>query len=344
MTIERFDESLPDALDGQRVDRVVAMMADVSRKLAAELIAERRVLVDGVPAEKPSLKVMAGAAITFEVDQVSGAIEPDPSVEVNVVYLDDDVIVVDKPAGLIVHPGSGVRGATLANGLLALHPELSRVGEPDRPGIVHRLDKGTAGLLMVARTEAAYRSLTRQLKRRTVDRRYRTLVAGHVESDGGVIDAPLGRSARDATRRAIVADGRPARTHYEVVERLVARPDDAVPAPDFESAGVGDGLDEVEAGAATDPGLRLTLLICRLETGRTHQIRAHLSAIGHPVVGDTNYGGPAEIPGFGRLDHPFLHAEALGFEHPTTGQHLAFAAETPPDLQSVLAVLESAGP
>jgi len=210
------------------------------------------------------------------------------------------VLVVDKQAHLVVHPGSGVRGATLVNGLLAMVPEIESVGEPDRPGIVHRLDKGTSGLLMVARTDLAYESLVRQLAMRTVLRVYQSVVHGLVEAESGLIDAPLGRSPRDATRRAVVADGRPARTRYEVLDRL--------------------------------SGADCSVVACRLETGRTHQIRAHLSAIGHPVVGDDRYGGRA-VAG---LDRPFLHAAELGFEHPDSGELLQFASALPADLSSTL--------
>jgi 23S rRNA pseudouridine1911/1915/1917 synthase len=219
-----------------------------------------------------------------------------------VVHEDAEVIVIDKPAGLVVHPGAGHADGTLVNGLLARFPELAAVGDPARPGIVHRLDAGTSGLLVVARTPPAYASLTAQLGERSVERAYDTLVAGRVENDEGVVDAPIGRSTREPTRMAVRADGRAARTRYLVVSRW------------------------------TEPQA-VSRLECRLETGRTHQIRVHLAAIGHPVVGDVRYGGGrSALP----LDRPFLHAARLRFRHPGTGEPVAFASSLPPDLQAVL--------
>ena len=303
-------DSVPEALDGQRIDRIVALLADVPRSRANTLIAAGNVMVDGELVDRTSVKIAAGSSIAIDFEPVNDALLADPSVEIETVYIDEDVIVVEKQPGLVVHPGSGVTGSTMVNGLLARFPEIAGVGETERPGIVHRLDRGTSGLLMVARNEAALASLSEQLKRRTVERLYRTLVIGHVEADAGVVDAPLGRSPRDAVRRAVVAGGRPARTHYEVVERLGAE----------ESA--------------------LTLLECRLETGRTHQIRAHLSAIEHPVAGDTTYGGSVDGTALGdALDRPFLHAETLGFDHPITGDRLRFVSPLPSDLAEALATV-----
>ena len=304
------DVELPAALDGQRVDRVVALVAEVSRSTAADLVATGRVLLDGAPPERASQKVTAGSRLLVHVVDPDRSLVPEPGLDVPLVHTDDTVLVVDKPAGMVVHPGSGVQEGTLVHGLLARFPELAAIGSPeDRPGIVHRLDKGTSGLLMVARTAAARESLTAQLQARSVDREYLALVLGDMESDRGVIDAPLGRSPSNALRRAVVTSGRPARTTYEVVHRF-------------------------GAVAGRPP---LTLMRCRLETGRTHQIRAHLEAIGHPVVGDETYRGqhrrPALDPGPGR---PFLHAGLLGFDHPVSGQRLRFASPLPADLAAVL--------
>lgn len=304
---ELVSERIPAALAGERVDRVVSLIADVSRRQAVELITAGAVLLDGKQPDKPSIRVTADAAISIEVPEYDTTMEADGTVEFEVVHDDDQVIVVDKPADLVVHPGSGVQGSTLANGLLARFPEVREVGEPDRPGIVHRLDRGTSGLLMVARTEQAYHSLVGQLAARTVARRYIALADGMFESESGLIDAPLGRSLRDATRRAVVAGGSPARTHYEVTDRF--------------------------------PDAGLTLVECVLETGRTHQIRAHLAAIDHPVAGDERYGGSA-VPGLAR---PFLHAAHLGFSHPTNGHELAFDSPLPEDLREVLQRFGSEG-
>ena len=302
--MRRLVETLPAALEGERLDRVVSLLADVSRREATDLIAAGSVLINGSPADKPSVRVSAGDEVIAEVPDPAGGPGPDPAVDVVIVYEDDDVIVVDKPSDLVVHPGSGVPGGTLVNGLLARYPELAAVGQPDRPGIVHRLDRGTSGLLMVARTAAAYDDLVAQLAARTVGRRYATLVEGLVEADEGLIDAPLGRSPRRALRREVVADGRPARTRYRVERRFT--------------------------------GAERTLLRCRLETGRTHQIRVHLSAIDHPVVADTRYGARPD-PG---LDRPFLHAESLAFDHPRTGAPVELTSELPTDLRAVLDRLE----
>jgi 23S rRNA pseudouridine1911/1915/1917 synthase len=251
---------------------------------------------------------------TLEVDlpepvESSGLIA-DAGVEVPVVCVDDDVIVVDKPAGLVVHPGAGQQQATLVHGLLARWPELAEMDPPERPGIVHRLDKGTSGLLVVARNAAARDALVAQLAARTVDRRYAALAWGLLESEEGLIDAPIQRAETDPTRMAIRSGGREARTRYRVESRFQN------PAP-------------------------ATLLECRLETGRTHQIRVHLAAIGHPLVGDPRYGRgvPDEaakvirLPG-GRV---WLHARSLSFDHPASGQRLSFTSPIPSDLSEVLA-------
>lgn len=305
-------EVVSPALADQRVDRVVAMMTGLSRRSVAEMIESGLVEVDGRPVPKPSIRLELGSVIGVRDLPEPDRLEPDFSVELSIVYEDDQVVVVDKAAGVVVHPGAGTRDGTLVAGLLARYPELEELGrevdQADRPGIVHRLDRGTSGLLMVARTAHAYRSLVGQLAERAVGRLYRSLVAGSVEAEGGLIDAPLGRSPSDPTRRAVVAGGKAARTRYEVIRRF------AEPV-----------CTEVE---------------CRLETGRTHQIRAHMAAIGHPVTGDSRYGGT----GIGlELDRPFLHAARLEFDHPITGNRLAFEAELPRDLENVLARLEHGG-
>lgn len=299
-------EQIPDALDGERLDRVVALITGASRARAGELVDAGQVCVDGEAVTTRSRRVRAGEAV-----EVRGVVDTDTtpradaSVTVPVVYEDDDVIVVDKPPGLVVHPGAGNRDGTLVNGLLARHPSIASVGDPERPGIVHRLDKGTSGLLVVARTDRAYTSLVEQLSSRTVSRGYCALAWGHVDPPRGVIDAPIGRSDREPTRMAVSDHGREARTHY-VVERVFTEPTDA------------------------------SLLTCHLETGRTHQIRVHLAAIGHPVVGDDRYRGRrAKI----EVDRPFLHAATLAFDHPVTGERMAFESPLPADLAAVLAIL-----
>jgi len=297
---------VPGALAGERLDRAVALLGDLPRATAAGLVDTGEVRVGDVVVTTRSHRLREGDEVTFpDREPASTGVEGDPSVDVVVVAEDDAVIVVDKPAGLVVHPGAGHPTGTLVQGLLARFPELAGVGDPARPGIVHRLDQGTSGLLVVARTPDAYDALVRQLGARSVQRSYDTLVWGQVADEAGLIDAPIGRSPRDPTRMAVVTSGRPARTGYEVTGRFEH------PAP-------------------------LTRLICRLETGRTHQIRVHLAAIGHPVVGDARYGGQREgVP----IQRPFLHAARLGFVHPGTQAWVDFEAPLPADLTAVLAAL-----
>lgn len=314
---------VPAALDGERVDRTVSLLTGLARSKAAALVAEGRVVVGRAPVRSPSRRVHQGERLRIEgalpSDEPRPEGLPDPSVDVPVVHADEAVIVVDKPAGLVVHPGAGHRTGTLVQGLAARYPELVELAQhatdaddAQRPGIVHRLDRGTSGLMVVARTEAARDALVAQLAARAVDRRYLALAAGTVASDEGLIDAPLGRAAGDPTRRAVRVDGREARTGY----RVAARYRDPVPA---------------------------TLLRCRLETGRTHQVRVHLAAIGHPLLGDGRYGGPVFPAGPGTPDRPatsgerpWLHAEALAFDHPVTGARMTFTSPLPADLQAVL--------
>ena len=307
-----LDEEIPDALDGERVDRVVAMLAACSRAEAADALRSGLVALGGAVVTKASHRVAAGERVTVAADPARPPVEvgPDESVELRVLHADDDVIVVDKPAGLVVHPGPGHQGATLVHGLLARFPELDppdgeRVGEQGRPGLVHRLDRGTSGLLVVARTPEAYESLVSQLSTHAVERVYTALVWGHPQHAHGVIDAPVGRSRRDPLRMTVAVDGRPARTHYDVDRTF-------------------------------DDPITAALLTCRLETGRTHQIRVHLSSIGHPVVGDGTYGVSRQsFP----VPRPFLHARQLTFLHPGTGDEVTFTSPLPDDLAAVLELL-----
>ena len=310
------DGVVPGSLAGERLDRVVALVWGCSRAEAARLVDQQKVAVNGIPATGRSQRLASGDCIELSEAPNIGQPAPaaDPSVAVDVVYADDEVIVVHKPADVVVHPGSGHATGTLVHGLLARFPEIAEVGAPERPGIVHRLDRGTSGLLMVARTPSSYESLTGALSRREVQRGYDALVAGMPPDNQGVIDAPVGRSARHPVKMAVAADGRPARTHYQVTARMPVRsesPGETVP---YDSA-------------------RLEL---RLETGRTHQIRVHLAAIGHPVLGDDLYGGP-DAPGINR---PALHARTLAFQHPGTGERLGFEAEWPEDLSRLYRLLQ----
>ncbi len=300
--------TVPDALDGERVDRAVALLTGWSRSEVAALLARDAVLVDGRPVPK-SRRLVPGEVVDVRGEpEVEGPPGPE-EIPLTIVHEDDAVVVVDKPAGLVVHPGAGHASGTLVNALLARYPEMATVGDPVRPGIVHRLDRDTSGLLVVARTPEAATRLVAALAAHDVERQYQALVWGIPESARGVVDAPVGRSTRSRTRMAVREGGRPARTAYRVEEPFA------------------------------DPGVaRLT---CTLETGRTHQIRVHLSAIRHPVVGDLTYGSarPALV-----LDRPFLHAEELAFAHPITGAPLRFASPLPRELAGVLDALRAAAP
>lgn len=303
-----FEAALPEALDGERLDRVVAMLCDLPRATAAGLVDDGGVSIDGAVQRRRSTRVREGQLVALDVPEAEPEFEvvPDADVAFEVVHADDEVIVVDKPPGLVVHPGAGNSTGTLVHGLLARFPDLEGVGDdPVRPGIVHRLDRDTSGLLVVARTADAHAALTDALRARSVTRRYRTLVWGHVEEPQGLVDAPIARSPREPTKMAVVVGGREARTEYEVVRRF------DLPVP-------------------------VTELQCTLQTGRTHQIRVHLQAIGHPVLGDPRYGGARQsLP----APRQFLHAEHLAFQHPCTGALQTHESALPPDLTDVLARL-----
>ncbi len=309
-----IDVVVPGSLDGVRLDKAVALVANLSRASVDRLVVEGRVAVDGTTVRSRRTVLRPGQRLRVDPEPATGGGPPpgDPAVAFTVVHEDAAVIVVDKPAGLVVHPGAGHRDGTLVNGLLARYPDLGGMaaeGASDltRPGIVHRLDRGTSGLLVVARTPGAYRSLVDQLAGRRVSRGYEALVIGTVDGEAGVVDAPIGRSVSAPTRMAVSRKGKPARTRYQVVKRF------SLPAA-------------------------ATLLGVALDTGRTHQIRVHLSAIGHPVVGDDVYGRGRSLPG-PALARPFLHAVSLAFEHPATGEPVSFESPLPEDLSRQLAAL-----
>ena len=306
MSARSISVEVPALLGGVRVDRGVAMVADVSRAVATQLIASGRVLVEEETVTVGRTLLQEGSRLTVLLPEPGeDRVEAEPGVEFRVVHADADVVVIDKPAGLVVHPGAGHRAGTLVGGLMSRFPELAElvatgVCPADRPGIVHRLDKGTSGLMVVARTQPAYASLVAQLADRSMQRRYLALVEGSVADDRGRIEAPIGRSARAPTKMAVSAAGRPARTGYTVLERR-------------------------SSPRST------TLLELSLETGRTHQIRVHLAAIGHPVVGDARYGEPDPRLPSGRF---FLHAAGLAFTQPRSGERVEFSAPLPEDLEA----------
>ncbi|MFM8793921.1 MAG: RluA family pseudouridine synthase [Acidimicrobiales bacterium] len=298
------NEEIPSALAGERLDRIVSLVADVSRSQARELVAAGGVTVDGAPAPSGKVRLSEGQSVTVDLSMIPKEELPtaDPSVLFGVLHEDAHCAVIEKPAGLVVHPAPGHRDGTLVNGLLHRWPQVAAVGQPARPGIVHRLDVGTSGLMVVALTQEAYEGLVAALSAHDVRREYVALAWGHLESSSGVIDAPIGRDPRDPLRMAVVRDGKFARTKFDV-EREFTEPVD------------------------------LSLVRCSLETGRTHQIRVHLAAVGHPVVGDSTYGGvrPA-LP----APRPMLHAQALAFDHPVTGEHMEFGAPVPADIMAVI--------
>lgn len=250
---------------------------------------------------KPKYKLAAGDQITIKPEKPKKInLEPE-NIPLDIVYEDDDVIVVNKPQGMVVHPAPGHPDHTLVNALL-YHSPLSTINGEFRPGIVHRIDKDTSGLLMVAKNDMAHRSLAAQLKAKTNEREYVALVHGVIKEDRGTIDAPLGRSRKDRKKQAVVADGRHAVTHFKVLKRY----------------------------------RHYTLVSCRLETGRTHQIRVHMKYIGHPLAGDPLYGPRKTLPGHGQ----YLHARLLGFKHPRTGKQMTFTASLPDYFRRMLDKLD----
>jgi 23S rRNA pseudouridine1911/1915/1917 synthase len=297
-------DDVPSALDGQRLDRIVALMGDISRSDATAAIAAGAVTVDGEPAPSGKIRLHEGQVVTVDPAAFPQPAfpQPDASVEFTVIHEDASVIGVYKPAGLVVHPGAGNLNGTLANGLLARYPEIVDVGDPMRPGIVHRLDAGSSGLLVVARTNDAADRLIEQFSDHSCTRRYEALVWGVPDAPHGIIDAPLGRDRGDPLKMAVVAHGKHARTDYRVI------------------------------GTYSEPAV-VSRLECRLETGRTHQIRVHLSSINHPLVGDPVYG--QRRPNLG-VKRPFLHAAELAFNHPATGERVTFHSPLAADLKEWL--------
>jgi len=282
--------------NGSRLDKYIAEHCDLSRSHIQKLIAEGMVLVDGRTA-KASRKVTSGERIVVTVPPPTPISIAPEDIPLDIVYEDDYVMVIDKPAGLTVHPAPGHRSGTLVNAILAHCPDLLDIKGSVRPGIVHRLDKDTSGLMMVAKNNAAQVNLSGQIKRRAIKKDYLVLVSGHLSPQQGTIEAPIGRHPRDRKRMAVISTGREARTFYHVKEY---------------------------------PG-NYSLLEVRIETGRTHQIRVHFSSIDHPVVGDAVYGKRSNL-----LGRQFLHAHRLGFRLPPSGDFVEFESALPRDLEEAL--------
>jgi 23S rRNA pseudouridine1911/1915/1917 synthase len=293
---------------GERLDRFVSRsVAELSRSFAQQLISEGRVTVDGRMA-RPSLSLRGGERVIVTVPPPQPTALLPEAIPLQIIYEDDDVVVVDKPAGMVVHPAPGHVGGTLANALLARYPDM-QVNGGVRPGIVHRIDQDTSGLLVVARHDRAMQSLTEQQRARAMLKVYLAVVEGRFKEPSGVIDAPIGRHPADRLRMTVTAGatGREARTHYTVREELG----------------------------------EYTLLEVRLETGRTHQIRVHMLHRSRPILGDPMYGGRRPRATFG-LTRQFLHAHRLGFHHPADGGWREFESPLPADLATALAKLRAA--
>ena len=289
---------------GVRLDAFLSADGALTRSQAARLIAEGRVRVNGKPAAK-SARLSGGETVTVDVPQLRETALPPQDIPLDVVYEDDDVIVVNKPTGLVVHPAPGHPDGTLVNALLHhCGDSLSGIGGEKRPGIVHRIDRDTSGLIIAAKNDAAHLALSAQLKDHSLSRTYECLVTGNMKQDSGTVDAPIGRSSADRKKMAVVPTGRRAVTHWEVVARY--------------------------------PGV--THLRCRLETGRTHQIRVHMAYIGHPILGDTVYGAKKPVPG---LTGQCLHATGLCFIHPRTGDPVELHCPLPPEFTAMLQKLQS---
>jgi 23S rRNA pseudouridine1911/1915/1917 synthase len=299
---------VPDGLDGLRLDVAIARLFGFSRTAAADLIDRGNVSVDGA-AQARSAKVRGGSWLEVIMPAVIAAAPatPEPVDGLIVLHDDDDVVVVDKPVGVAVHPSPGWTGPTVVQGLAAMGYRIATSGAAERQGVVHRLDAGTTGVMVVAKSEQAYSHLKRAFKERTVDKRYSALVQGHPDPTRGTIDAPIDRHPSADYKWAVVAGGRPSVTHYETEEA-------------FRSA---------------------TLLDVHLETGRTHQIRVHMAAVRHPCVGDLTYGADPVFAKRLGLTRQWLHARELAFEHPATGDLLRVVSPFPGDLQHALDVLRA---
>ena len=286
--------------EGERLDQFLARsVAGLSRTRAQALITAGDVTVDGRPA-KPSMRLAAGQDVRLTVPEPAPSGIAPQRIHVHAVYEDEDLVVLDKPAGLAVHPGPGHPDRTLANAVLAMCPGIAGVGGVTRPGIVHRLDKDTSGLIVVAKNDAAHNLLSEQFKARSVEKRYLALVEGRPDHAEAVIEAPIARDPRNRKRMAVVEGGRQSTTKYRIVE----------PVGEF------------------------TILEITPTTGRTHQIRVHMASVGHPLVGDRTYGRPCD-----GLSRHFLHAHVLGFRVPAGGKHRVFTSGLPADLRAFLDAL-----
>ncbi len=289
-----------------RLDQAVSRLLGLSRTTCAALVEAGDVLVDGAACAK-SDRVTAGTwlDVTLPMVESAAAVEPEPVDGLGIVYSDDDIVVVDKPVGVAAHPSPGWTGPTVVGGLAAMGHTIASGGAAERQGVVHRLDVGTTGLMVVAKSERAYSLLKRAFKAREVDKRYHAVVQGQLDPLRGTVDAPIDRHPTHDYKWAVVSGGRPSVTHYDTIEAFPAA----------------------------------SLVDVRLETGRTHQIRVHMAALRHPCVGDLTYGADPTLAVRVGLTRQWLHARALGFEHPGTGDQVSFTSGYPDDLQRALRIL-----
>jgi 23S rRNA pseudouridine1911/1915/1917 synthase len=305
-SLEHRVVTLPEGVAGERVDAVISRMFGISRTRAADLVAQDHVRVDGHAVAK-SERVAGGALLEVAIPKATDpvAVVPEIVEGIKIVYDDDALVVVDKPVGVAVHPSPGWSGPTVAGHLMAAGFRIATSGAPERQGIVQRLDVGTSGLMVIAKSEHAYSRLKDAFRRRAVDKTYHALVQGHPDPLRGTIDAPIARHPKFDHKFAVMPGGRHSVTHYETLE-----------AHRFAS-----------------------LLELQLETGRTHQIRVHMQALKHPCVGDPLYGGDPVLAQRLGLQRQWLHAVRLGFEHPDTGEYVEFESDYPSDLQHALDVI-----
>ncbi|TEX50448.1 MAG: RNA pseudouridine synthase [Actinomycetales bacterium mxb001] len=297
--IRRFP--VPEGVVGERIDAGLARVLGMSRSAVAALIDEGRVRIDDTAAVK-SDRLADGQWIDVDLPAPAPARPPEPVEGMRIVVDDDDIVIVDKPVGVAAHPSPGWDGPTVIGGLAAAGYRISTSGAAERQGVVHRLDVGTTGLMVVAKSESAYTDLKSQFKERTVDKVYRAIAQGHLDPLSGTIDAPIDRHPGADYRMAVVAGGKPSVTHYDTLEA-------------FPYA---------------------SLLEVDLETGRTHQIRVHLSAVRHPLVGDLTYGADPTLADRLGLTRPALHAARLAFDHPATGERVVVESADPPDFAEAL--------
>ncbi len=289
---------------GERIDRFLADSQDLTRSFLQKILKEGEIIVNG-KSVKANYKLRKGDRIEFEIPE---AVEPDivaEDIPLSILYEDADVLVVDKPKGMVVHPAAGHYSRTLVNAVMYhCKGELSGINGVLRPGIVHRIDRDTTGSIIICKNDMAHNEIARQLKEHSINRRYRAIVTGVLKDEEGTIEGAIGRDKKDRKKMAITADGKPAVTHYRVLQRFK----------------------------------HYTYVECVLETGRTHQIRVHMASIGHPLLGDEVYGRRSDKY---KCEGQCLHAMTLGFHHPRTGEYIEVNAPLPPYFEHLLAVLES---